>query len=180
MKDIPDIQRALNELFGWKDKLTTKPWDFHQLRITNAAPATDPNDYVILAQVPVVPKQIATSVPPYTIVFESGTVVTAGLKVSAPFVAGRGRTGRPTQVWLWATNPPTSGPLAINVQINGQQLLANDLVLNVGDLVPAISSTFVVPNQKIGYLSVVNPTVTSVGGAGLIAIGIVTQLDPLS
>jgi hypothetical protein len=177
VKDIPDIQRALNDLFGWKDRLSTKPWDFHQLRITNAAPGVDPNDYAILSQIPTVPKQVAAPVPPYTIVFESGTIITAGSNVSPGFVAYRGRTGIPLAVWVWATNLPTTGPLTVNVQINGQQLLDSDLSLNVGDTVPAVSSTFAAPNQKLPYLGIVKPIIVAAGGAGLASIGVVIQLD---
>lgn len=174
VKDIPDIQRALNELFGWKDKLTTKPWDFHQLRITNAAPALDPNDYVILSQIPTPVAQTPGRVPPYTIVFTPPGVITVG--TGAPFVAGRGRSGIPIQVWLAAQNKPTSGPLSINININGTQLLSTDLTMNPGDDSPVISSTFA-SSIKLPYLGTMVPLISSVGGAALVSIGVVIRLD---
>lgn len=175
VKDLPDVQRALNELFAWKDKLITRPWDFHQLRITNASPGVDPNDYAIMSQLPKIPAAVPQRVPPYTIVFNPTGIITIGR--GAPFIAGRGRSGIPIQVWLAAQNKPTSGPLSINIEINGQQLLDNDLTMNVGDTSPVISSTFVSSSQKVPYLGTVTPLISAVGGAALVSIGVVMQLD---
>lgn len=171
------MQQALNQLFSWKDKLSTSDWDFHGLSITNAGPGVNPNDYATLSQIPTLPNTPAVPKEFYTIVFESQGAVVVGSKISPTFRAGRGRTGIPTQVWMDATVPPTTGPLSMNILINGNQLMPTDLTLNVGDVPPAVSSTFNVPAQKLGTLMSVLPIVSAAGGASLVSIGIVIQLD---
>ena len=177
VKSLADVQQALNQLFSWKDKLSTSNWDFHGLSITNASPGVNPNDYATLSQIPTLPTQPAATKKYYTIVFESVGAIVPGSLVAPTFYAGIGRTGTPTQVWLGATVPPTTGPLSINVNINGNQLMTSNLTLNPGDTSPAISSTFNVPTQKLGTLMPVIPLIVSGGGASLVSIGIVILLD---
>jgi hypothetical protein len=171
------VQQALNQLFSWKDKLSTSDWDFHGLSITNASPGVNPNDYATLSQIPVQPTIPKTKTKYYTIVWESVGVVVPGSLVCPTFYAGTGRTGIPTEVWMGATVPPTTGPLSINININGNQLMPNNLVLNVGDPVPAVSKTFNIPAQKLGLLMPALPLIVSGGGASLVSIGLVILLD---
>lgn len=177
VKDIPDIQRALNDLFAWKDRLVTGNWDMKRLRITNASPGIESNDYATVSQLPAIVPVPPVKLIHYTIVFSPAGVITIG--EGAPFVAGRGRTGIPIQVWLAATNKPTSGPLSCNVNINGNALLDSDLTMNPGDDSPVISSIFIASSPRVPYLGSVTPVISAVGGASLVSIGVVLQLDPL-
>lgn len=177
IKSLADVQQALNQLFSWKDKLSTSDWDFHGLSITNAGPGVNPNDYATLSQIPLPTQPAAAPKKFYTIVWESVGAIVPGSSVCPTFYAGTGRTGLPTQVWLGATIPPTTGPLSINININGVQLMPNNLVLNPGDPIPAKSSTFNVPMQKLGLLMPALPLIVSGGGASLVSIGLVIQLD---
>jgi hypothetical protein len=177
VKSFADVQQALNQLFSWKDRLTTSNWDFHGLSITNASPGVNPNDYATLSQIPTLPSSPAAPKKYYTIVFESVGAVTVGSNIAPTFYAGIGRTGTPTQIWMGATIPPTTGPLSMNVNMNGIPLLVNNIVLNPSDPIPVASSTFNIPAQKLGTLMPVIPIVASAGGASLVSIGIVIQLD---
>ena len=177
VNNFKDVQSALNELFSFKDKFTTKDWDNSGLRITNAGAGVNPNDYATMAQLPTIPATATSPAINYTIVFESPSNVVVGASISPPYVVGNGRAGMPTQVWLWGTQLPTTGPLSINVNVNGNPLLVNNLTLNVGDSAPAVSSIFNTPLKKLGLLDVVTPLVASAGGAGLISIGIVVVVS---
>lgn len=177
VNSIQDVQIALNELFSFKDKFTTKDWNNSGLRITNAGAGKDPSDYAIMAQLPNLPVMAKPAEIRTTIVFESPANLTIGSAISPPYVVGTGRTGRPTQVWLWGTKLPTTGSCSINVNINGNPLLVDNLTLNPSDTVPVVSSTFNTPLKHLGLLDVVTPLVASIGGAGLISIGIVVVLD---
>jgi hypothetical protein len=177
VRTMQDVQNALNELFTFKDKWTTGSWDNSGNKISNVGPGVAQTDVATMAQLPFVPQPTSLSLKYYTIVFESVGVITVGSNISAPFIAGRGRTGIPVQIWLAATNKPTTGPLAINMNVNGLPLLTNNLVMDVGDPSPQVSSVFNIPSQKVGYLYSVTPLVASVGGASLVSIGLVLQLD---
>jgi hypothetical protein len=174
---MADVQQALNQLFSWKDKLSTSNWDFHGLSITNAGPGVNPNDYATLSQIPTPPTTPKVKKKYYTIVWESVGAIVPGSSVCPTFYAGTGRTGIPVQVWLGATIPPTTGPLSINLNVNGTQLMPQNLVLNPGDPLPAKSSTFNIPAQKLGLLMPALPLIVSGGGASLVSIGLVIQLD---
>lgn len=177
VRSIPDIQIALNELFAFKDKLTTKAWDQSGLRITNIGAGTNPNDAARMDQLPNLPTTSKVVLPNYTIVFESPATITVGASIAPPYVVGTGKSGKPTQVWLWGTKLPTTGPCAINVNVNGAPLLVDNLVLNPSDTTPVTSSTFNTPLKHLGLLDVVTILVASTGGAGLISIGIVVVPD---
>jgi hypothetical protein len=50
VKSFEDVQLVLRELLDWKSLLSTKDWDFKKLRIKNASPAVDDDDYTTLSQ----------------------------------------------------------------------------------------------------------------------------------
>jgi len=102
VKSFEDVQVVLREILDWKSLLSTKDWDFKKLRIKNASPAVDPNDYVILDQLPEQVKKITqTTIPPTTPVSGgiisspssgggSGTVTHTGLLVTGRLLIGNG------------------------------------------------------------------------------------------
>lgn len=177
VKNIADCQQAFNDLFAWKDKLSTNDWDFKGLRITNASPGVNPTDYAILSQIPAPSTPTKTGKVRYTIVFESPSSVVVGANISPAYVVGTGRTGKPIQVWLNSQIPPPTGPLSVNVNINGNPLLVDNLVIQQNDTAPVISSTFNTPLKHLGLLDVVAPLVALAGGAGLVSIGVVVEVD---
>src|SRR6266478_6122153 len=95
VKSLDDAQIVINELLNWKSKIETKDWDFHQLKITNAGPAVNNNDYVIKSQLPAVNESSGQSAQDYTIVFSNSTTVADG-DVFAEYIFGKDRVGYPT------------------------------------------------------------------------------------
>lgn len=172
-----DCQAAFRELYAWKTKLETKDWDFKGLKIKNAGAGVDPTDYATLNQIPTLPATPKKAKENYTIVWESVGTIVVGSMVAPTYYAGRHRTGKIVEVWLGATNVPTTGPLTINLNLNGVQLLANNLTLNVGDTPPALTTAFTNPGVKIGLRNPILPLIVSVGGASLVSIGCIVELD---
>lgn len=173
IKSLPDAQKAINELLDFKDKLSSKSWDLHGLRITNAGAAQDDTDYVIKSQL----GQLVGAQPPadqfYTQVFETTGAVSDGDK-SPPFVVQSGREGFPYLVWIAATNPPTTDA-SVNIQLNGFNLLTVDLVLPAASGGPVTSALFVTPKPKLGTLSKLILNVIHGGGASLMSVGLVVK-----
>ena len=101
VKSFEDVQVVLREILDWKSLLSTKDWDFKKLRIKNASPAVDPNDYVILDQLPEQVKKITqTTIPPIAPISGgivpppsgggSGTVTNTGSLVAGRLLIGNG------------------------------------------------------------------------------------------
>lgn len=176
IKTLQDAAIVLRELTSWKDKLTTQNQDIKQHKIINAAAATDPNDYVIFSQLPVLKQQSLSSTSYYSIPFSSDGSVVAG-QIIPGFVVGKGREGIPHQVWLTCGVAPATAPLSMNMTINGNKLLINDLTIPVGQMGPVASTVFT-QSFKLGSLSVVVPTISSADKtASAISIGLVVQLN---
>lgn len=174
-----DVQIVLNKLLNWQSQITTQDWNRNGLRITNAAPAINQNDYVILSQLPTIPASGGTTQTTVTIVFSSTGSVSIG-QSSAPYVVGRGRAGAtPWEVHLVATTPPSGGPLTANLQLNGVNLLATDISLPSGQTTPVVSSNFLAPVPNLPYLGTIVPTITAANGAALVTISLVVKLNPI-
>src|SRR5713226_117659 len=46
ISSLAEVIQAIHHINAILDKMNTKEWDFHQRRITNAAPSAAPDDYV--------------------------------------------------------------------------------------------------------------------------------------
>jgi hypothetical protein len=98
VKSFEDVQIVLRDLLDWKSLLSTKDWDFKKLRIKNASPAVDPNDYVTLSQLGEQTKPIKEQVTNLSISqtspgggsSSSGTVTNTGTLVAGRLVIGNG------------------------------------------------------------------------------------------
>jgi hypothetical protein len=98
VKSFEDVQIVLRELLDWKSFLSTKDWDFKKLRIKNASPAVDPNDYVTLSQLGDQVKPVQDQVTNLSITqasgggggSSSGTVTNTGTLVAGRLVVGNG------------------------------------------------------------------------------------------
>lgn len=193
VRSLEDVQKILKDILDWKDRISTKDWDFHQLKITNAADGVSPRDYVTVEQLKDskvtnddINKLIKSGQPDqnYTIVLSKDGVVVTG-ENSPPYIVGTGREGIPTQVWLAAEVAPTSANLTINVQVtytnpgdnaqNSFNLLLTDLVLPVGQTLRVFTSTFITPLPAFGNGVKINKVITSGGNAAYVSIGIVVR-----
>ena len=173
VKTIDDAKLVLEELQNWKKMMQTKPWNLHGLRITNGGPAQNPNDFVILSQLPQIPQPQEQSAQFYTIVFNSTGPVTAGTTISAPFVIGRGREGQPWEMHVAAITAPSTIPLQVNMQqnrpVSGQSdivttLLSTPLTLPIGNKGPVISSQFIAPTPNFALYDKITPIVVACDG----------------
>ena len=98
VKSFEDVQIVLRDLLDWKSLLSTKDWDFRKLRIKNASPAVDPNDYVTLSQLGDQVKPVQEQVTNLSITqaspgggsSSSGTVTNTGSLVAGRLVIGNG------------------------------------------------------------------------------------------
>ena len=97
VKSFEDVQIVLRDLLDWKSLLSTKDWDFKKLRIKNASPAVDPNDYVTLSQLGEQTKPIKEQVTNLSITQSgggggggSGTVTNTGTLVAGRLIIGNG------------------------------------------------------------------------------------------
>lgn len=193
VRSLEDVQKILKDILDWKDKISTKDWDFHQLKITNATDGTAPRDYVTLEQLEAskttnddINKLIRSGRPDqnYTIVFSKDGVVVTG-ENSPPYIVGTGREGQPIQVWVAAEVAPTSANLTVNVQVtytnpgddaqNSFNLLLVDLVLPIGQTLRVFTSTFITPLPSFGHGVKVTKVITSGGNAAYVSIGVVVQ-----
>ncbi len=173
IKSLDDAQAALNELQDWKDKLTTAPWDFHGLRITNASPSVNANDYIIRSELTPGPSSLKDGPNIYTAVFTRDAPVD-GEAIPA-YVAGTDRDGVIIQVWLNAQVSPTTGNLAVNPTINGVSLLTTPITIVNGSSAVAVSNALISPVPVVGYLTKLAGAVVTAGGASLVTMGIVVR-----
>jgi hypothetical protein len=172
VKKLEDAQKLFDELYTWKEKLETKDWNFQKLRIKNASPAKDPNDYVILSQLPVIP-----TIPPqpkqhYTIVFNPPSTI--GTTISPPFIINRDRAGKPVQCQIAVGSLGTTDFIC-NFQRNGANLFNQDITLPAGQSGPVYSSIFVTTFPKFGLGDLITPTIVQTGGVLLITMQILVE-----
>lgn len=185
-RDQKDTQNAVREITNWKNKLTTSDWDFHGLKIKNASPGVDPNDYATVSQLPTFTQQTTTENQYYAIVFNSSGAVTIGQTIS-PYIVGLGREAICFSVMLTAIQVPTTADLHMNVQVKPppadpnndnttfQNILQSDIVLPMNKIGPVQSSTFINPGLIFGSRFLIMPTVTQDGGAGFVTIELIMK-----
>jgi hypothetical protein len=178
VKTMSDVQKALNELFDWKQKMQSTNWDISGRRIINAGSSQAPTDYVIKAELQ---SAIAGSVNVptvfYTATFNPPDGVATGA-ISPPFVIGRGRGGNATQAWVAATGASTTTPITCNFQYNGVNILSTDLSLPIGQTAMVESAAFVIPTQLMAQGGSLTMIMTSANTATGVTGGVVIQITP--
>ena len=176
VKTFEDVQIVLRELLDWKTRVSTKDWDFHQLRIKNASPGVDQNDYVTLSQLQNAVPAAVPSNKTYTQVFSSSGTVLTGDMIPG-FVVGLGRGGIPNQVWIAARVAASSSDLQVNISIDGNLLLLNPITLPIGQTAKVFSSTFVSPTPKLAIGATVFPEIIQGDGiVSIVSVGLVVNL----
>lgn len=195
IKSLADVQIVLNQLLNWQSNKDSKDWDFHGLRIKNASASVDPSDYVIrselqqnalaappqssapttVAQVnnPPIPGATAAAEQDYTVVICVDSPIDG--YESAPYIAGRKRDGIFIDAWVACTAPPISSSANINFNLNGFQLLSQDIQIPAGSLGPVHSSFFVSPLPVMGFDTRLTLKCNVASGVTLLSGGIVVR-----
>lgn len=179
VKTMADVQKALNELFDWKQSFGNFPkgnLNLNGNRITNAGKGISKSDYVILDQIPVIPspQQPVASIL-YTITWNPPDGSINGT-ISPPFRIGVGRSGSPYQCWVDTVVAPTSD-FTFNIQYQGVNLLSTDLKLPAGQL-SATTSTFTTPIPFLSQQTNLKIVLTSDNSSSGMTIGLVVQTSP--
>jgi len=172
VKTLEDVKIVIKELAQWKDRVSTKNQDLRGLKITGAAPATEPNDYVIFSQLPVIPVIPKTPDQHYSIPFSAPGLVITG-QLSPPFIVGEDRVGNPTAISVavpTTAQAPTGVPLIVNLQLNGVNMLNTNLTLPVGNAGPVTVSNFIIPLPKLTIGAKLVPVIVQGGGASFVTI----------
>lgn len=181
-----EVQKALQELFNFRDTFRTRDQDLAGKRIRNAAPAIQKGDYVTLEQIPTVQEtpQILYS-RYYSIPWSIDGTPTITDEV-VKFPVGNGREGIPHQVILTARNAPSGGPLTINLNVRtidavtdldvDTEILNSDLSLPDGETRRVYSSKFISGIQNLQNLSEAWPVIKAVNGASGVTIVLVVKL----
>lgn len=172
VSSIPDIQKVLNQLLDNQNLKNTKDNDFKGLRIKNASPAVDQNDYVTLSQLQAATQPPTTPSVTYTMVFSRDTPVDGDQ--SPPYNAGTDRDGTIIDTWIAATGAPVSD-CHVNWKINGVNLLTTDVILPSGTTGPVHSSQISSPIPAIGIDTIATMVVVTAGGVLLLSGGIVVR-----
>lgn len=175
MREIDNLKDArviVKELSQWKDRISSKNQDFKGLKIQNAGDATDPGDYVTLRQLQQLVPNIITPDQHFSIPFSSVGAVSVG-QTSAPFIVGSDRVGNPSAISIAVPSiaqAPTSGPLTVNLTLNGIDMLSVPLTLNVGEEGAKFSSQFISPLPKLAVGYKIVPKIVAAGGASFVTI----------
>lgn len=172
VSSIPDIQKVLNQLLDNQNLKNTKDNDFKGLRIKNASPAVDQNDYVTLSQLQAATQPPSTPSATYTMVFSRDSPGDGDQ--SPPYNAGTDRDGTIIDTWIAATAAPTSD-CHVNFTINGNNLLSTDIILPLGITGPVHSAQIVSPIPAVGIDTIATMVVVTAGGVGLLSGGIVVR-----
>lgn len=182
--DLSQAQLILNQLNNQQNVQNSKPLDRKGLQIKNLGAATAPSDAVTLGQLAdLVQSQIQSSVPRavqtadhYTMIWSNQGAPQVGDLLQPYCVVSANRVGIPLYCWL-ACNGITNlnGPISIQMQLNGLNILKNTLVLSQGSKGPVQTSAFV-GNPKFGVGAALVPVIVAAGGQAAVSIGLVVQV----
>lgn len=186
VRNIPDVQRALNELFDQYDKLKGKNLDLNGRKVQNASPATKNGEYVTFEQLPTFNQTpVRHKDQFFTVVWDKDGTVTDD-EFTPTYIVGNGREGVPHQVWLVAEGAPDTD-LTINVQytyydsMSGDEnptmvdLLKVDLKLPASTTKRVWSSTFFDPVPLLGNMGKLQGHIVLGGNASVVSIGLVIK-----
>ena len=185
VKNIPDVQRAITDLYTHIDRLNSKNLNLNGRKVQNASPATRKGEYVTLEQLPSVdvPKVIHRD-QHFTIVFDKDGTVNDG-DITPGYIFGFERMGVPYQFWVSCEAPPTSDDLTVNCRYTiynpsdntptENNLLSDDLVLTKNTTLRVFSSKFASPIPFLGFGCKVNGLVVKGGGAAVVTMGLVIK-----
>lgn len=181
VKTIPDVQKALNELFSFKDQITSKALDLTGRQIKNGASATDPTDFVIKSDLPVATTSNGVVRYEYTIVFSKDNPTDDDF--SPPFLIGLDRDGLPCEIWLSALGFPNSGNLAIDVLIDREDGLGGISVLPPTEYLTiknsgtqsVWTSKFVEQYPKLPLRAKLYVHIITAGGAEFVSVGVIVR-----
>ena len=176
-KSLQDVNIILKQILDRNATKDTKNNDMRGLKIINASPGTDPNDYVTLSQLTQATTVAPTTNNYFSIPFSSSGVVAVGDLVP-PYNPGTGRTGKPYEVILSATVAAVSQDLKANVEINGTKILSQDIDLPVGQTTAVSSSNFIANLPMVSKLCTIIPVITQADGtSAAVTVTLVVQLQ---
>jgi hypothetical protein len=138
---LKDAAIVLQELYNWKDRLTSAPWDFKGLRITNASPSKDPNDYVIRKELPQIQGSQLGKKAYYTIPFSNEGQITIGNDVSPHYIVPIGGAGTLVKVYIYTVIVDIVD-ITVDVILNGVPVLSTPIRLPVGQHGPVSALNF--------------------------------------
>lgn len=172
IKSLEDAKIVIKELAQWKDRISSKSQDLKGLKIQNAGDATQPGDYVTLRQLNNSLPQVVTPNQHFSIPFSSTGPVTDG-QLSAPFIVGSDRVGKPTAISVavaGSAQTPVGGPLTVNISLNGTNMLLTNLELPAGQVGPVTVSNFVSPLPILSVGALLLPVIIAANGASYVTI----------
>lgn len=185
VKSIPDVQKALNELFNYVDRDKSKTLDMKGRQIKNGAPSTDPSDFVTRSELSGSSQSWGVTKYEYTIVFSKDSPTDDDF--SPPFFIGLERDGFPAEVWLSPLRFPNSADLTIDILVDYEDgddpvsiLPMGDteteyLTIKNGDLKSVWTSKFRDPYPKFPLRAKFYVHVVTAGGAEMISIGVIVK-----
>jgi len=171
-----DLNAALRDLYSFQDYWTSSNIDFHGRQVKNAGFGTDPNDYVVLAQLPkFVDKDLTptgkkkaggSTYDKVTFGIGVGANVAVGNDVTPPYIWSNSSNGRPQIGFCTANICPTGSDVIIDILQNGTSIFgATKLHLPAGTAnknVITFSSIFI-SNLTFKRKDVISANVTKVG-----------------
>lgn len=173
VKSFQDVNIVVKQLQDQIDLLLTKNIDLGKRRIVNAAAAVNDNDYVIKSQLPTIPAFPKAKTQHYSIVFNPPA--SEGTTIVPAFIVDPSRAGYPIACKVSAEGVGTTD-FTGNFQINGTNLLENDIKLPAGSSGPVSSSEFKQPLVKLVEDMKVTCTITALGGCSLLTMQIYVRV----
>lgn len=174
IRTLSDVQIVLRELSTRLDTIEGKDWDRHGLKISNVGKGTNPDDVLIVSQLPPPPPPIQHNPQHFAIVFSTTGPVSVGTTISAPYVPGEYRTGIPIWVRIAMVIAPTGGNFTGNIQWKRKggtyiNILTQDIVIGPGQFGPVKSVNLINPVPFFDTDDSIIPTCTVASGASLVS-----------
>lgn len=179
VRNIPEIQLALNELFDFKDRTETSIPNLHGRRITNVGEGKDLSDVVVVSQLPSFINKSNKLNQNYTIVFDKSGQL-EDTDEWADYIVGKDKTGIITEVMLKARIGPTTDDLIMNLFLNEVEFLSEDIVIEQDseeDDLFVKSYKFTSPVRKCGLYSSIRPKIITAGAASYVSMLVTVTKD---
>jgi hypothetical protein len=132
--NFDDLNRVLRDIYAFQDYWTSHNIDFHGRQIKNAGIGTDPDDYVVLKQLPkftdkdltpIKGKKAAAGGSTYdkvTLGIGVGANIAVGNDSTPPFIWSNSANGRPQIGFCTANICPTGSDVVIDLLQNGTSI----------------------------------------------------------